>query len=84
MVEQIVIKRSKLFSNWPPSENRMCVNEIFTFGQLLHFSFNSLSSYYVSNLCQVFKMVKLFTSNRPKIVFVLVFIFVPIYFHNCF
>ena len=39
MVEQLVIKRSKLFTNRPPSENRMCVTEIFTFGQLFAFWF---------------------------------------------
>ena len=39
MVEQIVMKRYKLFINWSPSENRMRVAEILIFGQLFAFQF---------------------------------------------
>ena len=63
MVEQLVIKRSKLFTNRPPSENRMCVTEIFTFEQLFAFWFQ----FFIFVLRELYVKFSKWLNSSPQI-----------------
>ena len=75
MVEQVFIKRSKLFTKFPPSVNRMCsVTKIFIIGQLFAFHFQFFIFVLRAAYVTFSKWGKSSPQITPKIVFFSIYV----------